>query len=189
MHPKFMTHRVLLTLLSLASYIVLDSHPVICATDVLICERPQHIVAYTDPFFEFSIAFEVVNNVPLSAKTTFQWRLCAQNKKRVEQFASSLSRQLEMSERSGLRISRTVDSISPILLSAEIARPKKKTVTSPGKSSSIKPSGGSSNKLSPVQPSGVHMLCYVASYKHVIVALLYLGRCSDSILSYSIIVM
>ena len=136
--------------------IVLDSHPVICATDVLICERPQHIVPYTDPVFEFSIAFEVVNNVPSSAKTTFQWRLCAQNKKRVEQFVSSLSRQLEMSDMSGLRISRTVDSISPILLSAEIARPKKKAVTSPGKSSSIKPSGGSSNKLSPVQPSFFH---------------------------------
>ena len=136
--------------------IVLDSHPLICATDVLICERPQQVVSYTDPVFEFSISFEVVNNVPSSAKTTFQWELCAQNKKRIEQFVSSLNRQLEMSDMTGLRISRTVDSISPVLRLPDTSRSKKKSTVSPTKSVSMKSSSGSSNKLSPIQPSFFH---------------------------------
>ena len=135
--------------------IVLDSHPIVCATDVMICERQQPVVLYTDPVFEFSISFEVVNNVPSAAKTTFEWQLCAQNKKRIEHFVSSLSRQLEVSEVCGLRITRTVDPISPHLRSTETGRPRKRSLTVPAKPASVKPSG-SSNKLSPVQPSFFH---------------------------------
>lgn len=135
--------------------IVLDSHPLVCATDVNICERPQPVVSYTDPVFEFSICFEVVNNVPSAAKTTFEWQLCAQNKRRIEHFVSSLSRQLEVSENCGLRITRTVDPISPHLRPAETSRPRKRSLTVPAKPVSVKTSG-SSNKLSPVQSSFFH---------------------------------
>ena len=135
--------------------IVLDSHPLVCATDVQICERQQPVVSYTDPVFEFSIAFEVVNNVPSTAKTTFEWQLCAQNKKRIEHFISSLSRQLEVSENCGLRITRTVDPISPHLRTTETSRPRKRSLTVPAKPMSVKQSG-SSNKPSPVQPSFFH---------------------------------
>ena len=132
--------------------IVLDSHPLVCTTNVMICERPQPVVSYTDPVYEFSISFEVVNNVPSSAKTTFEWQLCAQNKKRVEHFVSSLCRQLEVSEMSYLQITRTVDPISPHLGSIEASQPRKRSLTKP---SSMKPSGYSS-ELSPVQPSFFH---------------------------------
>ena len=135
--------------------IVLDSHPLVCATDVVISERQQPVVSYTDPVYEFSISFEVVNNVPSSAKTTFEWQLCAQNKKRIEHLVSSLSRQLEVSEMSCLRITRTVDPISPHLGSTETSRPRKRSLTVPAKPASTKPSG-SSNKLSSVQPSFFH---------------------------------
>ena len=136
--------------------IVLDSHPLVCATDVTICERPQSVVPYTDPVFEFSILFEVVNNVPSTAKTTFEWKLCAQNKKRIEQFVSCLSKQLEVSEVTGLRITRTVDPISPHLGSVETSRPRRRSLTVPAKPQSTKHSG-SSNKLSfSAQPSFFH---------------------------------
>ena len=130
--------------------LVLDSHPLVCVTDVLICQRPQSIVAYTDPVFEFSITFEVVNNVPSSAKTTFEWQLCAQSKVRIEQFVSSLSNQLDFARVNGLRITRTVDSISSLLTPADTSRQKRKGSTTVA---SIKPAGGSGNKLIPIQPS------------------------------------
>ena len=135
--------------------IVLDSHPIVCATDILIREVPQSVVPYTDPVFEFSVSFEVVNNVPSSAKTSFEWRLCSQKKERILQFVESLSKQIEMSELKGLRVTRTVDSISPLLRSTEANQPTKKKSSSK-LSASTKPSGGSSNKLSPVQPSFFH---------------------------------
>ena len=124
---------------------VLDSHPLMCVTEVVICERQQPIVAYTEPVYEFSISFE-------AAKTTFEWQLCAQNKPRIEQFVGSLRNQVDMYKTPGLRITRTVDSISSFLGSAVINRPKKKTAATP----SIKPSSGSSNKPTPIQPAFFH---------------------------------
>lgn len=131
---------------------VLDSHPLTCVTEVVICERPQPIVVYTDPVYEFSISFEVVSNVPASAKTTFAWQLCAQNKPRIEQFVGSLRNQVDMYKTPGLRITRTVDSISSFLGSAVINQPKKKSTTTP----SIKPNSGSSNKPTAIQPAFFH---------------------------------
>ena len=132
---------------------VLGSHPLACVTEVVISERQQPIVAYTDPVHEFSILFEVVSNVSSSAKTTFEWQLCAHNKLRIEQFVGSLSNQLDMYKTRGLRITRTVDSISSFLRSVEVTRPIKKSLAA---TVSMKPSGGSSNKSTPIQPAFFH---------------------------------
>ena len=106
--------------------IVLDAHSMESVKQISICDKAFPVVSYTDPVYEFSIYFEVSDNLPSSKKSKYEWNLCVSDKEYIDQLLACL-KQLVLDASISITVQHTTDPIFSHLISQECPKQRPRT--------------------------------------------------------------